>query len=410
MGRVTRGGRVIWAGLAVLAGCHSDKAMAPVDVSPAQVAGDFGGLAAGGRHACVPRINQSAGTSRVLCWGADLEGQQGNGGAIPGPNQLAPDTVQSSSTFRLLAAGGNFMCALPQGGGIPKCWGQNNRGQLGNNSTTNSAVPVSVTMPDSVAAFTSIAAGDDHACALTSSGVGYCWGGNTYGQVGNSTDDDQLRPVRIDESRVWLNISAGGQSTCAVQVTPRSAYCWGKNTTGQYGIGNIVATWWRPHNPVAGGHSWKVIKAGGKHACAVTTGDKLYCWGDQTRLELGTPNCGGSLCVPDNYVPHQVIGNRDWSGVDLGDEHTCGVELNTFDVYCWGRGTEGQLGRGDLVDHGVPGRPAGNLKAINLAAGARHTVIRTPNDTAVMTWGNNGNGQLGDGTLITRSTGVPILP
>lgn len=98
------------------------------------------------------------------------------------------------------------------------------------------------------------------------------------------------------------------------------------------------------------------------------------------------------------------------SGVDLGAEHTCAVALVGGDVYCWGKGSEGQLGTGGLTHWDHPVRVAGNLRAINLAAGARHTVIRTPNDAAVMTWGNNGNGQLGDGSLITRPSPLAILP
>jgi alpha-tubulin suppressor-like RCC1 family protein len=413
MGSVSLGGRILWAGLVVLAGCQSDGMMAPVAVAPAASVGEFLGLASGGRHACVPQItNFSTGASRVLCWGADLQGQQGNGGSIPGPNNLEPAPISNTAgiQYERLAAGGNFMCALPKGGGQPRCWGENHVGQLGNGNQISSSLPVAVKMPGGVSAFVAIAAGDDHACALTSQGAGYCWGGNTHGQLGTSTTGARFQPVPIANGRFWTTISAGSEFTCAVQKILEDSYCWGKNSMGQLGIGNFTE-WHYPEKRVTGGHTWKTIKAGGTHACGLRTDNRVLCWGDARSGQLGVDLCSPNFCLPYGLEPSPLPtdGDREWSGVDLGAEHTCAVLLSGGDVYCWGRGSEGQLGIGDLVDNrALPNRVAGNLRATNLAAGARFTVM-TSVTGEVWTWGSNGNGQLGDGSVITRPSPLRIL-
>ncbi|HEY7613059.1 MAG TPA: hypothetical protein VH764_08685 [Gemmatimonadales bacterium] len=414
MGSVSRSGRVLWAGLLALVGCQSDAVLAPAGVGPAAAVGEFGAITGGGRHGCVQRFNASTGASLgTFCWGADERGQQGDGGAIPEGNNLRPTLVSSSGTFRQLAAGENFTCALPNGGGVPRCWGDNNRGQLGNNSRTASAVPVPVTMPAGISSFIKITAGKDHACALTAGGAGFCWGGNTYGQVGNSTNVDQLRPVPIFNGRTWHTITAGGEFTCAVQVSPRAAWCWGLNTSAQYGIGDANARWWYPHNNVHGGHLWEKMEAGGKHVCGITTSQKMYCWGAYEHGQLGADLCpGDGLCLPGgtHADPSPTYGNRNWLDVDLGDEHTCAIEQRiNNEVYCWGRGTEGQLGNGAYADVFIPTWRAGMVQGSSIEAGANFSVAQTVTGT-IVTWGLNGNGQLGNGTTTTRNTPLQILP
>jgi alpha-tubulin suppressor-like RCC1 family protein len=98
--------------------------------------------------------------------------------------------------FANLAADGNHTCGLSITGAA-FCWGRNFSGQLGNNSTVNSQTPVAVSLPGGVTGFVSIAAGDDHTCALTGTGAAYCWGLNNFGQVGDNSQTDRLTPQPV---------------------------------------------------------------------------------------------------------------------------------------------------------------------------------------------------------------------
>jgi alpha-tubulin suppressor-like RCC1 family protein len=396
MGNVSLGGRVLWVGLIVLVGCQSDSTMAPVEVIPAAAVGEYGGPAAGEDHACVPQLP----LPDVLCWGSGGYGQQGDG--VSSPNQT-PTSVVNGGSFDRLAAGGQFTCALTRGPVIQAyCWGRNDRGQLGDGTRTNRNVPTRVAVPSGVT-FTSIAAGEDHVCGLTSAGIGYCWGGNTYGQVGNSTNVDQLRPVPIFDGRPYITISAGSFTTCAVS-TIQDAYCWGLNTAGQYGVGDDDARWWYPHQKVESGHKWKTIKVGGQHVCGIRTDNWIWCWGANGYGQLGKTGIGAG----EQHIPRSIdMSSVGWSGVDLGRDHTCAIRQSGLLVYCWGRGNWGQVGTGNTANALTPTQVFG-LAASNLAAGEWFTVILSTAGE-VWTWGRNLSYELGNGTTISSPSPVRIL-
>lgn len=100
--------------------------------------------------------------------------------------------------------------------------------------------------------------------------------------------------------------------------------------------------------------------------------------------------------------------DRNWLDMDLGAEHTCGIDSNST-VYCWGRGSEGQLGNGSTADVSVPTVRTGTMQAGSIEAGTQFTMVSTIAGT-IMTWGLNSQGQLGNGTTTSRPTPVQILP
>ena len=135
--------------------------------------------------------------------------------------------------------GGNYSCAVTTDGGL-KCWGNNQFGQLGDGTTTLSAVPVQISGGHT---FASVAAGGGHSCAVTTDGTAYCWGHDRNSQLGNGIEGEtqSTAPVLVGAALVFRSVSAGLAHTCGV-TTDSVAYCWGLNSAGQLGIGSTTNT------------------------------------------------------------------------------------------------------------------------------------------------------------------------
>jgi len=152
--------------------------------------------------------------------------------------------------------------------------------------------------------FRAIAAGESFTCGVAADSTGYCWGDNTYGQLGDSVlGGDAAAPVRLAGGRKLTMVSVGARHACAV-TAGHAAYCWGDNTDGQLGIGSVGGFTVEPV-AVAGGGQFVAVSAGGLHTCAVTTAGAAYCWGDRSRGAVG--GGVGSLTTPIG-VPIRVYG------------------------------------------------------------------------------------------------------
>lgn len=148
---------------------------------------------AGLDHTCAITAAQT-----VACWGGNSDGQLGDGTTA---NRTTPVAVTGGTLAGAavveIAAGNAFTCALTAANKVA-CWGRNSSGQLGDDSTTSSVLPVNVnTQAFGNEAITSLAAGYDHVCAITTTGTVGCWGENQWGQLGDGTTVDRLHPVSI---------------------------------------------------------------------------------------------------------------------------------------------------------------------------------------------------------------------
>lgn len=333
-------------------------------------------LSAGHGHTCVVRTGAA-----VLCWGRNQNGQLGDGTTVhrssPVPVGGLPNDVVA------ISGGGAHTCAMTRASRI-YCWGKNDRGQLGDGSSTERLTPVEVErLPRSVSA---VSAGHDHTCALTSEGAVFCWG-NTRG--GPSSVPVAVRQVPGGV----VAIQAGLGRTCAVTRTGR-AYCWGNGLLGD-GTFNGSAT------PVeVDGLSGVVALAHGKNStftCGLTSAGAVWCWGANT--------IGSSINEPKSAYRLSPVTLRGLSNevvaISGGGSHAC-VLMTAGAVQCLGWGELGQLGGGyQSSDVPVPvgGLPGG---VVALAAGGGHTcaLIRTG---AIYCWGADAQGQLGDGASGGRS-------
>jgi alpha-tubulin suppressor-like RCC1 family protein len=338
----------------------------------------------------------TAGTA--YCWGANAEGKLGDGTTT---QRTAPTAVAGGLTFTDITAGGQHSCALDPDG-LAYCWGSNAYGQLGDGSTTDRLTPVAVVGGLS---YSAIAAGEQFTCAVqASTGLLYCWGRNTYGQLGDGTTTDRatLGPVEGVEGLVFGSVSAAiGQHACAV-TTDGDGYCWGRNTNGQLGDGTST----NQLTPVAisGGLTFSMISAtANEHTCGVTTGGQAWCWGWNNYGEVGDGTTTKRL------APVAVSGGLTFATVSGGaNGFTCG--LTTAGAgYCWGLNNVGQLGDGTTTARLTPVAVAGGLTFLQLSAGFAHVSAVATGGTGYA-WGANTQGQLGDGTTTNRNVPTALVP
>ena len=200
---------------------------APVAVSAFTDGATAVSITAGGSHTCAV-LN----TGAVNCWGRNFNGQLGNGTTT---DSLVPVAVAAftdvSATAVSITAGSYHTCALLNTGAV-NCWGYNGDGRLGNGTTTDSLVPVAVSaFTDGSATAVSITAGNYHTCALLNTGAVNCWGRNNYGQLGNNSTTDSSAPVAVSaftDGATAVSITAGDSHTCALLNTG-AVNCWGSN-------------------------------------------------------------------------------------------------------------------------------------------------------------------------------------
>ncbi len=326
----------------------------------------------------------------VKCWGYNDSGQIGNSTVSVGANQLTPVTVSSplSNNVQDIKAFGSSACALTDG--KVYCWGNNAFGQLGNNTTTNSNVPVQVknSAGSGVIDFVqAITVGGFHACALVNGGV-QCWGRNTYYQLGDSTNTQRSLPVAVSGFTNGVQqISAGSLHTCI--VVDGVAKCWGYNSTGQVGV-NSTGTITTPTSVLNSSAvtmtGVQYVIAGRDNTCALVNGS-IRCWGYNGDSQLGDGTTTNRL------VATQTTGlTTGLLTAVVGAYHSCAVVNGG--VQCWGRNDYGQLGNGTTTNSTTPVIAiAANSGAQDVAVGDFHTCSIV--NGGVRCWGRNDKYQVG---------------
>jgi alpha-tubulin suppressor-like RCC1 family protein len=347
-------------------------------------------VTAGEYHTCA--ITTDGG---VKCWGDNEFGQLGDGTQIGRWNPVS--VIGLSLKVTDIVAGSIHNCTLTEGG-VVKCWGDGSDGQLGDGTQTGRSTPVNVIGLSS--GVDDIAAGMHYTCALTSEGGVKCWGRHDLGQLWNGTTIPRLTPVVIPGLSSGVEeIAGGGHYTCA--LIGGGVKCWGIIPYEQEQFGSLNGQW----TPVAvpGLPSGvEAIEAGGSIACALV-GNVVKCWGSNNFGQLGD----GTI-IPQ-LTPVAVSGlSSGVKAIAVGGTHNCAL-TNMGGVKCWGRNIFGQLGDGTTIQRLTPVDVVGLSSGVKaIAVGYGHTCALT-NIGGVKCWGDNGNGQLGDGTTTDRWTPVDVV-
>ncbi len=322
--------------------------------------------------------------------------------------QDAPDTAHAPTLWIgspvQLTGGIYHMCALSADGTV-LCWGANYYGQLGDGSGVDRTVPVVTNYLSGYAV--DVAAGQQHTCAVTKGGQVMCWGLNYYGQVGDGTQTDRRSPVGVQGlSTGYKQVAAGRQFSCALS-TSGAVKCWGANDRFQLGDGTTT-----PHltpTSVSGLASGvTAIAAGDDHACALTTGGVVKCWGTIFMFYRDTPS------APDYHVatwqsatPMTIPGLPvGITAIAAGGSNACGI-TSSGGLKCWGDNYQGTLGIGSTLDVST----LAAVDVVGLGSGTQDVAIHGYSVCAIVTGGAVrcwGYGAIGNGTSDLQSTPVEV--
>ena len=272
-----------------------------------------------------------------------------------------------------------------------KCWGLNINWSLGANpitlSTTHLPTPVqSLTEP-----LRSFSAGATHVCAVTQLGAMKCFGDNSSAQLGINSSANSfaaVSPARLADGVLWS--ASGFEASCAI-VRDNRLKCWGEN------IGT-------PQDVPGAERGVFQVTVGYRHKCLLNENFGVQCWGANESGQLGT-----KLSVASVDMPLSVEGlDTGVVQVAAGHSHSCALN-GSGSVFCWGKNDHGQLGDGSTAQRTEPVEITSlgsDVLALSLATDYSCALKA---GGAVWCWGNNSKGQLGDGTLSSRSVPSEVL-
>ena len=350
-------------------------------------------IATGLWHTCVLQ-----GNGRVRCWGRNTSGQVGNGSVST--SEATPQLVPSPATNIVSLSGGAFHTCAVNAGGTVYCWGQNTYGQLGDGTTEDNTSPVSIGT-----GYVMVAAGYWHTCATRFSGWLHCWGRNNYGQLGDGTTDDVHMPSRGTTFTDAESITARRHHTC-LTTEGGSFHCWGYNWAGQIGDGTTDHRL-TPHQKYTGGVAYATT--GSNHTCLVSYAGHVRCWGRNLYGQQGIDTDGENVL---NFEVPEGFQTRAGLAIAAGLDHTCMV-TNGGEIRCAGRNNYGQLGIGGNGDQtyfskvvAPPDTVSETKTYTEVAMGANHACAVRGDGVAVC-WGAGDQGQRGDGMVSQAIRGVP---
>lgn len=367
-------------------------------------------VTAGTAQACAVLVG-----GHVQCWGGNALGQLGDGSytSRSSPVTVSFQTrffgLQPLSNVIDISAGDRHTCALIVNGTL-FCWGANDSGQLGANSAAASSdVAVEVVTDVSLDALTGVvaaSAGPTHTCALLVTGAVKCWGADDKGQLGIGTTSavpHRMADVVVAGLANAIEVVTGFGYTCAVEAVGWINRCWGDNVSGELGNGTTTPTS-VPNTAlgVSGSIGARGIASSRYSNCGRRGNDTIACWGDDYEGELGN---GSKLTSSSSAVA--VLNLTDAVSMTGGSfDRFCALHASGT-VSCWGSNSTGALGNGNKIDQASPVAVTGLAGAVQVASGDGHACALLV-DSTVRCWGSNGEGQLGNGAFADSLTPVAV--
>ena len=373
---------------------------------------------------------------RVFTWGANADGQLGIGTQTTKEANLTDIT----SSFGLIAEEkvvkillGAQACIARTSNGRVFTWGYDGNGQLGNGESDNSShfTPIEITSYFNLAVgemIVDVSLGASHSSAITSAGRIFIWGYNGAGQLGIGEVDnitvsaprDITSQFNLDDGEMIVDVSLGNGHSAAMTSEGR-IFTWGSDIQGQLGNGTSDDS--THYSPIEITSQFNLneeenivdILMSYYHSSAITSEGRVFNWGYNGYGNLGDGTVGNLTSPIDitsnfNLVPEEVISSISMRGADFAAAVT-----SEGRVFTWGRNFYGQLGIGER-DYDAHSTPIDITSEFSLLEGEK--IIRTSSGTnhasvitsmgRIFTWGNDNAGQLGDASLVYKTSPVLI--
>ncbi|MDA8680859.1 hypothetical protein N9M45_04645, partial [Euryarchaeota archaeon] len=401
-------------------------------------------ISAGEQHTCVILNNGT-----VSCWGTNTYGQLGDGTSLTRSTPTPTSSLGSGSEAVAITSGSYHVCTILDNGTV-SCWGRNNHGQLGDGTTTDRNTPTQTSSLGNGRTAVAISAGYyHHACALLDDNTVTCWGDNTDGRLGDGTQVDRSSPTQtssLGSGRTGIAITSGSDHSCVI-IDNGTISCWGNNDYNQIGDGtnsdrltptqtsslgtgrtvavserdldndgilNIFDTfpfsiYSQPN--VLGFQEGSIftdttLSLGYSHTCAILDNGSVTCWGKGSNGRLGN---GGVLDKSSPTFTGSLGTGRNAVSISSGGEHTCAI-LDNGEVSCWGWGGRGQLGNSGTSNQMTPNLISSlgtGRTAVSISSGSGHTCAILDSGE-VSCWGGGNYGQLGNGGTLDKTTPTQI--
>ncbi len=285
-------------------------------------------------------------------------------------------------------------------------------GQLGDGTIVDKSSPVQI---GTLTNWKQVSGGADHSLAIKTDGTLWAWGHQTggyssfattvdEGALGDGTIINKSSPVQIGALTNWKQVDGGLGFSVAIK-TDGTIWSWGSNRAGQLGSGTVT----RRSSPVQIGSltNWKQVSAGSYHTAAVKINGTIWTWGQNDRGQLGDGT------VVNKSSPVQIGTLTNWYQVSCGDYHTAAVKTDGT-LWVWGYNNDGQLGLGNTTHRSSPVQVGSltNWKQVecnfsNQTVASSHT-LALKTDGTLWAWGDNGQGHLGDGTIVSKSSPIQV--
>ncbi len=384
-----------------------------VAVAPASGAGSTGSRSVPGKVPVAGGLYHGlavTSSGALFAWGWNIVGQLGNG-STNGSSVPVKVRLPRGAKVTAAAAGFAHSVALTSTGAV-LAWGKNYNGDLGNGSTTDSSVPVTVHLPAGTKV-TAVAAGGEHNLAVTLTGAVLAWGYGADGQLGNGGTGSSGTPVPVSlPTGIKVTAVAAGALHSLAVTSTGGVLAWGYNGDGELGDGSKTNSNVPVKVKLPSGTKVIAVAAGGYYSLALTSTGAVLAWGYNADGELGDGATADSKVPVKVKLPGKaaaIAAGGPLEGVGstaAGPGHSLAVSSSGA-VFAWGYNTDGELGNGSTKTSKVPVKvkmpAAGKVTAV--AAGQMSSLAMTSTH-AVLAWGGNNFGQLGDGSF--AASDVPV--
>ncbi len=309
-------------------------------------------------------------------------------------------TVAGGTNWKSASGGMAFSAGIKTDGTL-WTWGSSSSGQLGDNTAVNKSSPV-----QTVSGGTNwrlLSCGGYFCMSTKTDGTLWIWGSGASGQMGNNAATNRSSPVQTVASGTNWNLVSGGRFHAAATKTDGTLWLWGSNTSwGQLGD-NTAVNKSSPVQTVSGGTNWKLVSCGALHTTTIKTDGTLWSWGRNSFGELGN----GADARQSSPV-QTIAGGTNWRLISSGVYHVFATKTDGT-LWGWGYCANGELGNNSVVYRSSPVQTVSggtNWKLVNCGG---YSTYGIKSDGSLWSWGFNAFGQLGDNTSTNKSSPIQTV-